>query len=61
VKGFCTLGLEAEPHLLQFASGQWALSRVTAMEPGLVVIGTPAMPHGNELAERFDGALVHPR
>ena len=58
VKGFCTLGQEAEPHLLQFASGQWALSPVTAMQPGLVVIGTPAMPDRSELAALFDRALV---
>jgi G3E family GTPase len=59
VKGFCTLGPEAAPHLLQFASGQWALSPVTAMVAGLAVIGTPAMPDGNELAARFDDALAH--
>ncbi|MGA3000902.1 MAG: CobW family GTP-binding protein [Acetobacteraceae bacterium] len=58
VKGFCTLGPEAAPHLLQFASGQWALSPVTAMAPGLVVIGTPAMPDGTELAARFGDAEV---
>jgi G3E family GTPase len=59
VKGFCTLGPEAASHLLQFVSGQWALSPFTAMTPGLVVIGTPAMPDSNELAVRFDGALVY--
>jgi G3E family GTPase len=58
VKGFCTLGPEAAPHLLQFASGQWALSPVSAMAPGLVVIGTPAMPDGNELAAGFEDALT---
>jgi G3E family GTPase len=58
VKGFCTLGPEAAPHLLQYASGQWALSPTEAMAPGLVVIGTPAMPDGNNLAARFDGALA---
>ena len=60
VKGFCTLGPEAAPHLLQFASGQWALSPVKAWAPGLVVIGTLAMPDGNELAARFDDALATP-
>jgi G3E family GTPase len=59
VKGFCTLGPEAAPHILQFASGQWALSPVKAMAPGLVIIGTPEMPNSNELAARFDDALAH--
>jgi G3E family GTPase len=58
VKGFCLLGTEAVPRLLQYASGQWALSPANTMEPGLVVIGTPAMPTGNELAARFDDALA---
>jgi hypothetical protein len=53
------LGPEGAPHLLQFASGQWALSPVVAMTSGLVVIGTPAMPGSNELAARFDDALAH--
>jgi G3E family GTPase len=57
VKGFCRLGREAAPHLLQFASGQWALTPRDAGEPGLVVIGTPMMPDGDELALLFDGAL----
>jgi G3E family GTPase len=61
VKGFCTLGPEAAPHLLQFASGQWALSQVRPVAPGLVVIGTPAMPDGNELAALFDDALATAR
>jgi G3E family GTPase len=59
VKGFCALGREGAPHLLQFASGQWALSPVTVTTPGLVAIGTPAMPDDNELAARFDDALAH--
>ena len=58
VKGFCMLGAEAAPHLLQFASGQWALSPVQDITPGLVVIGTPAMPEGRELAARFNAALA---
>jgi G3E family GTPase len=58
VKGFCELGAEAAPHLLQFASGQWALSPVNAITPGLVIIGTPAMPNGNDLAARFGDALA---
>jgi G3E family GTPase len=59
VKGFCALGPEGAPHVLQFVSGQWALSPTIAMVPGLVVIGTPAMPNSNELAARFDDALAH--
>lgn len=59
VKGFCTLGAEAAPYLLQFASGQWALSPVETMVPGLVVIGTPTMPDSCELAARFGDALAH--
>jgi G3E family GTPase len=56
VKGFCRLGGEAAPHLLQFAAGQWVLSPCGAGEPGLVVIGTPMMPDGDELAALFDAA-----
>jgi G3E family GTPase len=59
VKGFCRLGQEAVPHLLQFASGQWVFSRCDAEEPGLVVIGTPMMPDRDELTLLFDAALYH--
>jgi G3E family GTPase len=59
VKGFCSLGSEAAPHLLQFASGQWTLSPVETMTAGLVVIGTPAMPDGDDLNARFGEALAH--
>jgi G3E family GTPase len=58
VKGFCRLGPEAAPHLLQFASGQWTLSPFEAREPGLAVIGTPAMPGSDELAAMFEAAVV---
>jgi G3E family GTPase len=54
VKGFCQLGSEAAPHLLQFASGQWVLTPTDAMDPGLVIIGTPAMP---DLLAAFENAL----
>ena len=57
VKGFCLLGREAAPHLLQFASGQWALSPMVGSEPGLVLIGTAMMPDGNELVARFEEAV----
>jgi len=58
VKGFCGLGPEAAPHLLQFASGQWVLSPADANEPGLVVIGTPAMPDGDQLDALFNRAVA---
>ncbi len=56
VKGFCRLGPEAALHLLQFASGQWALTPHDAGAPGLVVIGTAAMPDHTELAALFERA-----
>ena len=43
IKGFCRLGETAEPYLLQYAAGEWALTPCDG-EPGLVVIGTPDMP-----------------
>ena len=58
VKGFCRLGPTAAPHLLQFASGQWALTPHDDGVPGLVVIGTEAMPDDNDLTARFEGARV---
>jgi len=58
VKGFCRLGPEAAPHLLQFASGQWVLSPVDEREPGLVVIGTPEMPNEDTLSVIFSAALT---
>ena len=58
VKGFCLHGPEAAPHLLQFASGQWALSPSVKEQPGLVVIGTMALPSDNELATLFDDAVA---
>ncbi len=58
VKGFCQLGFEAAPHLLQFAAGQWTLSPAAPREPGLVAIGTPAMPGRDELADWFRAAAI---
>jgi G3E family GTPase len=57
VKGFCHLGNEAAPYLLQFAAGQWVLSPSGVGDPGLVAIGTSAMPDSDELERLFDGAL----
>ena len=58
VKGFCRLGPEAAPHLLQFASGEWALTEVANAEPGLVVIGTPLLPDGDALETLFRRAII---
>lgn len=58
VKGFCELDPGGEPHLLQFAGGQWALSPYGPAEPGLVVIGTPEMPSPDMLADLFRSACV---
>lgn len=58
VKGFCRLGPEAAPYVLQFASGQWTLSPGDARAPGLVVIGTPEMPDHDTLAAMFAAAVV---
>jgi G3E family GTPase len=57
VKGFCLLAPEAEPHLLQFAAGQWTLTPAPAPQLGLVAIGTKAMPDADALAALFDGML----
>lgn len=57
VKGFCRLGHEAAPHLLQFAGGQWALTSSSVVETGLVIIGTPVMPPPEVLAALFDSAV----
>jgi len=57
IKGFCLLAPEATPHLLQFAAGQWTLSPAHGQHPGLVVIGTPAMPGAGELAALFGCTL----
>ena len=57
VKGFCQLGAEAEPNLLQYAAGQWAMTPYDA-RPGLVVIGTREMPDEAVLEALFAEALV---
>ena len=54
VKGFCRLGATAEPHLLQFASGQWSLTPSASQPPGLVVIGTPDMPEDADVRDLFN-------
>lgn len=56
VKGFCRLGTEDAPYLLQYAAGQWALTPSDPAEPGLVVIGTPDMPPPDALEDRFRAA-----
>jgi G3E family GTPase len=60
VKGFCFLAPAAEPHLLQFASGQWALSPAAGPTLGLVAIGTQEMPDDEELSHCFRRALADP-
>jgi G3E family GTPase len=57
VKGFCALGPEAAPMLLQYAAGQWALTPAPGSEPGLVVIGTPDMPAPEAMEALLSGAL----
>ena len=57
MKGFCQLGAEAEPNLLQYAAGQWAMTPYDA-RPGLVVIGTREMPDEAVLEALFAEALV---
>ncbi|HEY1934044.1 MAG TPA: CobW family GTP-binding protein [Acetobacteraceae bacterium] len=58
VKGFCRLAPDAAPHLLQFASGQWTLSPADALEPSMVVIGTPDLPHPDALTALFGKTLA---
>lgn len=59
IKGFCRLGPEASPHLLQFASGQWALTPADADQaPGLVMIGTAEMPEFEAIAGLFEAAMT---
>ena len=58
IKGFCRLGVEAEPCLLQFAGGQWSVTPAPARDPGLVVIGTPDMPPQADLAARLMAACL---
>ena len=51
------LGPEAA-HLLPFASGQRVLPPTGALEPGQVVIGTPAIPDGAALAALISGVVL---
>jgi G3E family GTPase len=53
VKGFCRLGEEGAPHLLQYAAERWAFTPGMAGEEGFVIIGTPEMPAAADLAARF--------
>lgn len=56
IKGFCRLGPEDAPHLLQYAAQQWALTPSDPAEPALVVIGTPEMPSPDTLENWFRAA-----
>lgn len=59
LKGFCRLGPEGAPHLLQYAAERWAFTPMAgAVEPGLVAIGTPGMPGEAALAALFRAALL---
>jgi G3E family GTPase len=57
IKGFCALGPEAAPMLLQYAAGQWALTPAPGSAPGLVVIGTPDMPAPEAMVTLLTSAL----
>ena len=57
MKGFCRLGPDATPSLLQFAAGQWAITPAPSAGDGLVVIGTPDMPNQDALTGLFNQAL----
>ncbi len=56
-KGFCPVGPDAEPHLLQLAGARWTLTPWTGpvTAPGLVLIGTPDLPPAATLAAWFAG------
>jgi G3E family GTPase len=60
VKGFCRLGPEAAPHLLQYAAERWAFTPGAAGEEGFVLIGTAGMPAEADLAARFAAAELTP-
>jgi hypothetical protein len=60
-KGTCLVGPERAPHLLQLAGPRWNLRAHDAgagPPPGLVVIGTAAMPDDAALGALFAGALL---
>jgi len=60
VKGWCRVGPEDEWRLLNYAGGQWSLTRPApppAADVALVLIGTAALPPPRTLAEIFEAAL----
>ena len=58
VKGFCELGADRAPTLLQYAAERWAFTaHAAAAEQGFVIIGTPEMPTAAALAAMFAAAL----
>ena len=57
-KGFCRLGPDAAPHLLQLAGARWSLVPWRgAAPPGIVLIGTPDLPSDDALATQFAGTV----
>ncbi len=59
IKGFCELGPERAPVLLQYAAERWAITPMAApMEPVLVVIGSQDMPDAGAISRWFQGALL---
>ena len=62
VKGFCRLGPEGAPHLLQYAAERWAFTAMAEangqVAPGLVAIGTPEMPDRGTLESLFRTAAL---
>ena len=58
-KGFCRLGPDAVPHLLQLAGARWSLQRWDGpVTPGLVLIGTPDLPTDEALVALFAGTVL---
>ena len=57
VKGFCRLGPEGAPHLLQYAAERWAFTPAPAAAEGFVIIGTPAMDAADIVARLAGCAL----
>ena len=61
VKGFCLIGPERAPHLLQYAAERWAFTPLEAAQPtALAVIGSMAMPSDDALAAMFAAARLTP-
>ena len=58
-KGFCRLGPDAVPHLLQLAGARWSLEGWHGdAAPGFVLIGTPDLPPDEGLAALFAGTVL---